>query len=63
MIANKNCNIKELLTITKDLERLAEKLVVSSEDKHTLRLYGMILDSAYKLRIAAESAWEKAAEH
>ena len=49
----KEVNIKKLFRISGDLEKLAEKFVESSEDEESLRLYGTILDSAYKLRVAA----------
>ena len=55
-------NIIRLLNISGDLEKLAEKIITSSEDEESLRLYGTILDSAHKLRSAAESLWKDAQE-
>ena len=48
MLAN-DVNIKELFKISGELEKLAEKFLENSEDEKSLRLYGTLLDSAYKL--------------
>lgn len=61
-MVSKDGNIKKLLSISGDLEKLAQRFVANSDDEESLRLYGMILDSAYKLRIAAEGLWKDAAE-
>ena len=41
-----------------DLEQLAERLIASSDDAETLKLYGTVLDSAHKLRIAVKDLWD-----
>lgn len=54
-MATKEVNIKKLFRISGDLEALAQKLVENSEDEESLKLYGTVLDSAYKLRVAAKN--------
>ena len=62
LMAKKDVNIKKLLSISGDLERLAQKFVANSDDEESLRLYGMLLDSAYTLRTAAQDLWKDVAE-
>ena len=51
-------NINKLLRMSGDLEQLAERLIASSDDAETLKLYGTVLDSAHKLRIAVKDLWD-----
>ena len=54
-MVTKEVKLKKLFRISGDLEKLAEEFVESSEDEESLKLFGTLLDSAYRLRIAAAS--------
>lgn len=55
-------NINKLLRMSGDLEQLAERLITTSDDAETLKLYGTVLDSAHKLRVAVKDLWEDSDE-
>ncbi len=55
-------NIYKLLRMSGELEQLAEKLIATSDDEETLKLYGTVLDSAHKLRAAVKDLWGNSQE-
>lgn len=58
----KKNDIQKLLNISGDLEKLAKKFVLNADDEESLRVSGTILDSAHRLRKAAENIWKYATE-
>ena len=54
--------IRQLLLISSNLEKLAEDLVADSDNETSVRLYGTLLDTAYSLRKSIKDLWKDSTE-
>lgn len=57
-----NTGVKDLLDLSEQLIKLAERYALETDDNKSLIFYGTVLDSAYKLRATAEKLWSSATE-
>ena len=55
-------DLQDIYRLSGELEKLAEKLSMTPGNKETLSLFGTILDTAHKLRLAADNLWKDAEE-
>ena len=54
--------IRQLLLISSNLEKLAEDLVADSDNEASVKLFGTLLDTAYALRKSIKDLWEDVPE-
>ena len=62
MEETKRKQIRKLLSLSKDLEKLAEEFAAESDNAETLKLFGTVLDTAHKLRISVQDLWKDTEE-
>ena len=58
MEKTKREQIRKLLSLSKDLEELAEKFAADADNDETLKLFGTVLDTAHKLRVSVQDLWK-----
>ena len=58
----KRKQIKKLLSLSKDLEKLAEEFAAESDHEDAVKLFGTVLETAHKLRASVQDLWKDSEE-